>query len=328
MTHPHFPHAPLVLLLALLTFAATANSGFTIHSAKIAGRTYVYVADVARYYGFQAGMRGETAVLRNDQRTIEFTNNSRKAYFDGVLVTLMFAPRMHKGTLTLSHQDFRYFVDPVLRPWGIGKKPVRRIVLDVGHGGQDDGAKGTKLLEKNINLMLARRVKSMLEQYRYEVLLTRKDDSFPSLDARTKMAKAKGADLFISIHNNSATVKTVNGIETFLVTPQYGASIHKNDVEKTKVAGNANDAYNGLLAYSIHRRLISYTKANDRGVKYRRFKVLRDAHCPAVLLETGFLSNRKEEALLANEGYQNKLARAITHGIVEFHRGITVGPGE
>ena len=157
----------------------------------------------------------------------------------------MFAPRMHKGTLTLSHQDFRYFVDPVLRPWGIGKKPVRRIVLDVGHGGQDDGAKGTKLLEKNINLMLARRVKSMLEQYRYEVLLTRKDDSFPSLDARTKMAKAKGADLFISIHNNSATVKTVNGIETFLVTPQYGASIHKNDVEKTKVAGNANDAYNG-----------------------------------------------------------------------------------
>lgn len=314
--------------LLLLLWPLMAQAGFKIRSVKTAGRTYLSLGDIATYYGLKAGVRGDTIVLYGKEQRLEFTENSRKAMVNGILVHLQFAPRTYNGALVVSNQDFQSFLDPVMRPWGIGRKPVQKVMLDVGHGGKDTGANGSRLKEKDLNLILARRVQAMLEQYGYTVLLTRTDDRYLSLDERTSIAKKRGADLFISIHNNSATAKAVHGIETYLVTPQNGASIHRREPEKTEVPGNAYDRYNARLAYCIHRRLMGYSDAVDRGLKYRRFAVLRTAPCPAVLLETGFLSHAGEEARLATEAYQNNLALAIAHGIVDYHRSITVGPGE
>ena len=208
--------------------------------------------------------------------------------------------RLNRNSIFLSEQDFSLLIDPIVRDESLSKKNINRVVIDPGHGGKDKGAVGSKVLEKDINLILARKLESMLSRKGYQVLLTRKTDKYISLGERGKITKRWKGDLFISIHCNAAANRSVTGIESFIVTPKGSPSSSKTRIQTNKVLGNSFDKLNSRLSYEVQQKLISMTGAKDRGIKYYRWQVLREASCPAILLETGFLSNLEEERKLAS----------------------------
>jgi len=173
------------------------------------------------------------------------------------------------------------------------------VVLDPGHGGTDTGAIGLNyLLEKNVNLAIALEAARILKEFQFRVLLTRNDDRALSLADRVAIAEQAQADLFISIHANSAGSDrpTVNGAETY----HYPGS----------VAG-------AELAQAIQTSIVRATEVNDRGVKSANFFVLRQTTMPAVLVETGFVTGSQDAPRLANPTFQTAVARAIAVGVFQ-----------
>lgn len=223
-------------------------------------------------------------------------------------------------------------------------RSVQTIVLDPGHGGRDPGAVGRTLRakEKDINLAVARQLKAMLErELGVRVLITRDNDEFMSLGARTRFANDNRADLFVSIHTNSSTGRAGNGIETYYLSTAGTSdsraveALENNVVELYEEAG-ARQQYDALafilsdlsqtehlensntLATLVHQNLVAGTRGQDRGVRQANFFVLRGAFMPAILIELGFISNEDEEAKLVNPQYQNRLARTIFEGLKRF----------
>ncbi len=215
------------------------------------------------------------------------------------------------------------------------------VVLDPGHGGEKDGAISVDgRREKDITLEIARRLKRRLEKQGAKVVLTRGGDQSVELARRAALANAEKADLFVSIHLNSAPgagAERARGVETYFL------SADATDASATAVAARENaDRLAGepeldpndpvafilndlesaaalqgssRLAYSIHDRLVSALGAEDHGVKQAPFYVLAGARMPAVLLEVGFVSHPEESARLRTAEYQDRVAQAICDGI-------------
>ena len=218
------------------------------------------------------------------------------------------------------------------REFGLNAKT---IVIDPGHGGKDPGAlgKGT-LQEKGIALSISVKLREVLTAKGYTVLMTRETDRFIPLKKRTEFATQHKADLFLSIHANAAETSRANGIET------YYLDVTSTDDAAEKVAAreNIDSGYSiqeletlleGLiresksedskrLAQSVQQALVQSTGAIDRGVKHARFVVLIGTKVPAILIETGFVSNPAERQKLATSAYQQKLATAIAEGVDRF----------
>lgn len=200
------------------------------------------------------------------------------------------------------------------------------IYLDPGHGGWDSGAAFNGVYEKTLNLKVANKVKALLEAKGYNVAMTRYTDVSVSgttnlsteLLARAAMANAAKADIFVSIHHNSAGyASTITGIETFYYgyypgyEPQINQAMH---LDPTRLANSVT------LADEIQSSLIRATGAKDRGIYDETFAVLRETAMPAVLLELGFMSNATELAKLATDSYQNVLAQAVANGIINYYQ--------
>jgi N-acetylmuramoyl-L-alanine amidase len=215
--------------------------------------------------------------------------------------------------------DFYKTVDPILRHWALDKNEPRTIVIDPGHGGKDKGTSGRRFHEKDIVLSISRKVARLLKHIGYRVYLTRNSDIYPDLKKRSALIRRVNADIFISIHANNSDKGSVSGVESFFMTPAGAASSHSRKPSSSSFPGNKNDANNIALTYWIQRYLVNKTKAADRGVKHARFLVIKEATCPSVLVETGFLSNAREERLLGTEAYQWKVARGIVQGILFYH---------
>lgn len=219
------------------------------------------------------------------------------------------------------------------------------VVVDPGHGGFDPGTEvAAPLLEKNLALQIAMRLKHQLEMRGVRVLMTRTGDYFVSLHDRTAFANRVGADLFISIHLNSNPDRSVSGIETFYLD-------NTNDRATIRLARMEN-ASGGQHSSSLTRTNLHYIltdmrqqyKANQSlvlasmiegraakdldasfglhvdalGAKRGPFYVLVGARMPAVLVECGFLSNPAEAARLASASYQQVLAEAIAQAAVHY----------
>ena len=241
---------------------------------------------------------------------------------DGVKVMLDDAVGAQRGHLTLSKRDYDKVFVPLF--WDAPKAPARRIVLDPGHGGKDTGkVNGThKYTEKAATLDTAARLKILLEKQGFEVVFTRTKDVFLDLDDRAAMATSLKADLFISLHYNAGPAgdTTADGIETYCLTPAGQRSTNAGKAKSTTAAepGNRFDTANMALAWGIQRRLVKSTGAEDRGVRRARFAVLRTLSCPGVLIEGGFMSSRKEGALIADAAYRQKIAEAVSAGIADY----------
>lgn len=241
---------------------------------------------------------------------------------DGVKVLLDDAIGSQRGHLTLSRRDYEKVFAPLF--WELPKDAVRRIVLDPGHGGKDTGKVNGpyRYTEKAATLDTAARLKIALEKQGFEVVFTRTKDVFVDLDDRPAFAASAKADLFISLHYNAGPAgdTSSDGIETYCLTPAGQKSTNAGKARSTTAAepGNRFDTANMALAWGIQRRLVRSTGADDRGVRRARFAVLRTLGCPGVLIEGGFMSSRKEGALIAEAAYRQKIADAVAAGIVDY----------
>lgn len=315
----------LGLCLAGLAGQAWAQQpNFRIRSTKQDGVQWVFLVDVAKYYGLVMNQFHEDLRLTGGDQEIDMTLGRRDAAINGIGVSLLYPPRLVNGTTLLAERDLSLILDPILRPWALPKQGLGRIVLDPGHGGKDTGAKdktGT-ILEKDIALAIAKEAKSYLEGVGYKVLLTRSNDTFVELDERDKIARVFKADLFLSLHLNAADDRDATGLEIFTATPQGTPGTYDTRAESAAVPGNEFDRLNTRLAYDLQHSLLYVAGAADRGLRHSRFAVLRNPGCPAALAELGFMSNPRDVALLTNPAYRRRLAIGVANGIIIYHHAL------
>lgn len=175
------------------------------------------------------------------------------------------------------------------------------VVIDPGHGGKDPGT--TSYLgdyEKGINLSIARKVASRLENRGVKVVMTRDGDYYPELDERVNIANRIRPSLFVSIHCDSNGDRMHQGF-TIYIAP---------------TASDASRRTGRLLETHLSRAGI-----NSKGVRTNDYRVLMNTTCPAVLVECGFLSNPSEAALLLDGNHQNRIADAVTEAICQSLAG-------
>jgi len=184
------------------------------------------------------------------------------------------------------------------------------VYVDSGHGGSDTGATSGGVEEKDLNLSVSLKVRDTLQNMGYTVVMSREDDSFPSLFDRAQEANKIGADIFVSIHHNAFN-GSAHGIETFYYN-ENGNTDNPSANDDKRIENSRKSAED------IQSELIKETGANDRGVKRANFHVLRETEMPAVLVEGGFIDNAIERAKLVLDSYQEKLANAISTGIDRF----------
>lgn len=203
------------------------------------------------------------------------------------------------------------------------------IVIDPGHGGNDSGAIGfienKPLKEKDVCLSIAHHVSDLLRQKGCSVLLTRNDDTTLALDKRTTFAHDHNADLFISIHANYANNKSALGVETFCMKPQLlidSFSQLTTEEHECVVSWMKKKSDQSLkLANSIQSGICSivspyHQQSIDRKVKYSVSQVLLGTQMPAILIEVGFLSHKREVMLLSSDEYQRRIAQGIFDGVM------------
>jgi len=223
---------------------------------------------------------------------------------------------------------------------GIGS--IRRIVVDAGHGGQDPGAIGPgRVREKDVTLAIATRLARQLRGDGFEVVLTRDRDRTLALEERTALANTAGADLFVSVHANAHPRRNRVGIETYFLNvadDRYAARLaaRENGVDLggadeqanrilTDLDAKASASSSHRLASLVQREVTGGVRARvgdvrDLGVKSALFYVLLGARMPAVLVETGFISNREEERRLASPHYQDEVAAGISRAVAAYAR--------
>ena len=307
----------LLLATALFLAAGAAN----LPEYKIGKATYIRLKDLVAEQKLRI-RRGKTRIELYDsakQNTpMVLYKDKNYCYFNSTRISLGFPAVINRNGSLVSNIDGIKTIKPLLVSGKNYKHKVRTIVLDPGHGGKDQGAADGKTLEKELNLKLSRQVKKLLEAQGYQVLLTRDSDRYLPLQNRPAFANANKADLFVSIHTNSAASKTPHGIEVFCLAPAGTASTNSSTISWKSYTGNRNDAKNIRLAYHLQRSLLVRTKAKDMGVKRARFAVLKELQCPGVLVEMGFLSNPEEAKKLRSPEYMDKLARGITNGITNY----------
>ncbi len=217
-----------------------------------------------------------------------------------------------------------------------------RVVIDPGHGGDEDGARGPSgLLEKEVTLDVARRLKGRIQGgMEAEVIMTRENDKTVPLDERTAIANHMHADLFVSIHANSSRRGSAAGSETYFLSYQATddqsraiAAIENNTLGLEKgVTGNsslemilwdlAQSAFlkeSSALAETIQERLDDALGQTNRGIKQAPFRVLMGATMPAVLIEIAFISNADEERRLRDPAFKDRLVGAIFDSIRRYH---------
>lgn len=221
------------------------------------------------------------------------------------------------------------------------------IVIDAGHGGKDPGARGTVINEKAINLAVALRFGGLISDNHsdVQVLYTRKTDRFIELDERANIANRNKADLFISIHTNSVKRgSSAQGTETYTlglartdenleVAMRENSAILLEDNYLQKYEGfdpNSSESYiifefmqNKHMEQSISfasaiQKTFTAVKREDRGVRQAGFLVLRKTSMPSVLVELGFISNRKEELFMKSSEGQEKLAKCLYNAFVKY----------
>lgn len=224
---------------------------------------------------------------------------------------------------------------------------MKTIVLDAGHGGKDPGNLGSRSKEKDINLAVTLLVGKYIEENLpdVKVIYTRDDDSFPTLKERPQIANNNKADLFVSIHSNSAPNKSAFGTETFVMgTKHFEANfdIVKRENSVILLEDNYEENYEGFdpsspesymmfnlmskvyfensvsLADNIETQFKNRVGRKSRGVKQGPFYVLWTPSMPSILVELGFLSNSNEERFLMSQQGKEYMASAIYRSIRDY----------
>jgi N-acetylmuramoyl-L-alanine amidase len=194
------------------------------------------------------------------------------------------------------------------------------VVLDPGHGGKDDGTMWRGMAERHLSLDLAFRVERLLKSSGFRTLLTRRDDTFVSLDERARIANAQRDAIFVSLHFNSESTTTSSGIETFYAKTK---EVPVNDWSWVGIFNKGEQIptdTSETLAGAIQTSLVMRTEARNRGIHPSKFYVVHHTRCPSVLVEAGFISNPFEAQLLSTNAYRETLAKGIAEGILQYQK--------
>ena len=183
----------------------------------------------------------------------------------------------------------------------------KTVVIDAGHGGYDPGAGGvTGLNEKDFNLDLALKLRDKVTALGATVIVTRADDTFVSLSGRADVANQVYADVFVSIHANSSNSTSIRGTSTYFYAPSTVPALYSEREQRQK------------LAAKVQGRLISALGTRNIGTLQANFAVLRQTQMPSILVESAFLSNADDEALLKDNQFREKEAQAIADGLCDY----------
>ena len=243
---------------------------------------------------------------------------SREAAWNGVTLHLGYAPEIIDGEVFVHSLDLQKSLEPFLCSAPANYGTNRVIVIDPGHGGINAGTISVtdRRPEKEFTLDWARRLQPLLEQEGWRVFLTRTNDVDVALSNRVTLAENRHADVFISLHFNSAAPdqKPV-GLATFCLTPVgLPSDLTRGfpDIMNQGFLNNNFDTQNVQLAEQLQRSLLRASGLEDRGVNRARFiGVLRGQRRASVLIEAGFLSNPHEAKRIASADFRQKLAEAV-----------------
>ena len=196
-------------------------------------------------------------------------------------------------------------------------KPL--VILDPGHGGKDGGTVSGDVLEKNLNLLLVKKIANELKRYQISVVTTRSVDEMVGLSDRALIANKYPNAIFVSIHHNAATLNSAKGIETYYSNKKpKSLKIEQMRLLKIKEGEAFVDNRSKMLAKLLHSSVCQVTDAADRGVRDRSLAMTRWVSCPSVLIECGFLTNPEEKLDLLSESYRAALSRGVTDGILKY----------
>jgi len=224
---------------------------------------------------------------------------------------------------------------------------VRKIMVDPGHGGKDSGTSTPGgLAEKEVTLDISLRLRHLLEQAAFEVVMTRDKDEAVSLRQRTALANAQGADLFVSIHLNWIGQGQGRGMETYYLGPTEDPELLQLTARENRDSGYGLADFRKLLdhiylsvrrdesrrlAESVQRTLVTDLRQRhptlvNRGVKTAPFAVLVGTEMPAILAEVACLSHPEEARLLATPQYRQDIAQALSQGIRAYAQALNRFP--
>ena len=216
---------------------------------------------------------------------------------------------------------------------------LRTVVLDPGHGGEELGTQGAKgTLEKEVTLSVARRLRTLIEtRLGLKVFLTREDDRTMSLDDRSAFANNHRADVFLSIHANSAVRPALKGAEVYYLTVERADAEARKKADENATTlpalGGGNRAIDVILwetaqarylepsathAGFIEQALRPRVEMSPRAVQQAPFRVLVGANMPAALVEIGYLSNADQEGQIGTASYQDQVAQALLDALIKF----------
>ena len=308
---------------------------------RMKGIDYVSLRDVAERFGLKpAWTKSSIIQTLSDSRSSRFIfeSNQRDFFFDGLRIFLGAPVLFEKDALWVSKLDLIKIVAPLCRPSDLATylpaTSPRVIVIDAGHGGIDPGTQNLKLglSEKTFTLDVSLRLAKLLEAGGWRVLLVRDKDKELSKDKKTdllmrdEIANHNSADLYLSIHFNSAG-PAVSGVETYSLAPQFMFSAGEeqgDDMTKIAYPGNRLDYANLLLGEQMHRAMIGGLKVSDRGYKHARKAVLRMLDCPGVLVECGYISNDAEARRIATPEFRQRIAESLAAGLQNYSTALAI----
>ncbi len=313
-TSPLLLAAVSVFLLLAAGFAAVfgdeasspypPESAVALETVFLEGGPHMTVETLATRYGFEVAERegGDGFLLRprasglsvpldiaGDKGSMELRVGGVRIFTDDPVVS-------SEGRILLSLRTVETILDPILRPRDVGLEPIDTIIIDAGHGGNDSGGKAGGFEEKDITLAMARALQEGLKMLPLKVVLTRTGDESVSLGERKALARHYPRGILLSLHAHSAPDALRDGTETYLGAERSAAST--------------------ILAVAAHGMILRETGATDGGIRAGRFALLRE-ELPAILIETGYLTNDAERKRLVHsgDGFREGLVRALVESV-------------
>ena len=330
---------------------------FHLNRPLLSIRASQYKRDVSRIV-IESETSYDIKYYKADTKTLIITlpqGSSSKMDIKGLFSSLDSHKQADNAVIKQAQSDFKTaqdVPDAVKESYFMKNKPIikpkkhYRIVLDPGHGGHDSGALGgsdRRKMEKTAVLQIAKRVARYLKNMGFSVLMTRNSDRFIKLSHRTHFANKKHGDIFVSIHANAVPRRKWNishGIETYFLQVTRSARAKRVAARENSVVLNRKDRlsknvildaiYTGpkivlsnKLALDVQRSMLSHLRAKyknikDGGVRPAPFWVLVGAEMPAILIETGYITNPMERKRLFDPKYQDLMARGIAAGIARY----------
>jgi N-acetylmuramoyl-L-alanine amidase len=347
------PTFGFILSLLLLAGCATApptrfpgRDFLASHRVQIGSAGYLPAGAVARELKGQEHWDMEAQVwhLALGEHELRAAAQMPVVLADGAAFALRAPPLIREGRLYLPEQLWTDMLAHWRMPVYPGAPPaaraLRTIAIDAGHGGHDPGAQGRSgLKEKNVTLDISRRLRDLLVQDGFRVVMTRYDDRFIPLYGRTAIANREGVDLFISVHANASRRRAVSGFEAYYLSE--ATDDHARAIEAAENASLPQEMDDGVtreteailwdLLYTENRAESSDLAVHicrgmagngllskNRGVKSARFAVLKGTRMPAVLVEVGFISHSSEESRLRDASHRQRVAEGIRRGVLSF----------